>query len=164
MATWRPDNRIRRIRKQITDLVAAHGWAIQGVFADPGRQEPGFTYTIGVYRTHRHPELVVFGLPPEAAKTILNRVADRFARGGEAIVPGVRYDEILEGFPAMFITAAPERTAEYLYAYEWFYQGQAPPVLQLVWPDEAGRFPWDEHFDHRFDVAQPLLGAPPAAH
>jgi hypothetical protein len=164
MATWQKDNRVRRLRKQIEQLVAAHGWAVQGVFADPAAGEPTFSYTVGLYRTHKHPELVVFGVSPEVAKTILNRVAFRFAKEGEPIVPGVRYDEILEGFPVVFVTAGQDGVDSHLYAYEWFYKGQTPPVLQMVWPDTDGRFPWEDGFDRRFDAAQPLLGTPPAAH
>lgn len=164
MAAGQQDNRVKRLRKQIEQLVATHGWAVQGVFADPAEGVPTFSYTVGLYRTHKHPELVVFGVPPEIAKTILNRVAFRFAKDGEVIVPGARYDEILEKFPVVFVTAGQDGVASHLYAYEWFYKGQTPPVLQMVWPDTAGRFPWEEGFDHRFDTAQMLLGERPAAH
>lgn len=164
MPQWQPNKTASKLRRQIETMVARFGWAIQGVFADPAAGQPTFSYTVGLYRTHGHPEIVIFGVPPETAKTILNQVAGRFAKDGESIVPGARYDQILEEFPLVFIEAQGDRVVDWLFIYDWFYRGQTPPVLQLVWPDTAGRFPWEDGFDHRFAAAQPLLGPPARSH
>lgn len=164
MADGQMDTRMSQYKKQLEALVAQFGWAVQGVFANPAAAEPSFSYTIGLYRTHQHPEIVVFGVPPETARTILNHIGRRFALGGELLVPGVRYDEILEGFPVVFIPARTDEVASRMFAFDWFYKGTTPPVLQLVWTDAAGLFPWEAGVDHRFDQAQPLLGERPLAH
>jgi hypothetical protein len=31
------------------------------------------------------------------------------------------------------------------------------PAMQLVWPDEQGRFPWESGYDERFFKLQRLL-------
>ena len=35
------------------------------------------------------------------------------------------------------------------------------PLLQVVWPDKQGRFPWDTEAEHGLAVAQPALCEPP---
>jgi len=39
----------------------------------------------------------------------------------------------------------------------WFYGGDDFPCLQIVWPDRAGRFPWEADFDAQFEGNQPDL-------
>jgi hypothetical protein len=40
---------------------------------------------------------------------------------------------------------------------QWFYESEDGfPVLQLVWPDEQGRYPWDEGYAIT-DGSQPVL-------
>jgi len=46
-------------RKLLAD-VQGHGWHVIGVETD--EEEPGFAYSIGLYHTFRHPEIIVFGL------------------------------------------------------------------------------------------------------
>ena len=31
-------------------------------------------------------------------------------------------------------------------------------VLQFVWPDRTGRLPWDDDYDERLRLAQPVIG------
>ena len=49
--------------------IARDGWHATGVLAGPGK--PGYIYTTGLTVTYRHPELVITGLPPEAAHGVL---------------------------------------------------------------------------------------------
>jgi hypothetical protein len=39
----------------------------------------------------------------------------------------------------------------------WYYRSSPFPVLQLVWPDPAGLFPWEDGFDERYRKRQPTL-------
>ena len=32
-------------------------------------------------------------------------------------------------------------------------------MLQFLWPDRNGRLPWDEGYDPRLRVAQPVIGS-----
>jgi hypothetical protein len=39
----------------------------------------------------------------------------------------------------------------------WFYEGLDFPVLQSVWPDKEGNFPWEPEFSSELNALQPLL-------
>jgi hypothetical protein len=41
-----------------------------------------------------------------------------------------------------------------------FYSGASFPLLQCVWPDKNGRFPWAKEAAAGFVAAQPLLDTP----
>ena len=55
----------------IRELIACHGWAVQGVERE--RVRPPWAYTVGL-TSHGKPELVVTGLPLSRATLLLNDV------------------------------------------------------------------------------------------
>src|SRR5215203_1751788 len=109
---------VERARKD----VEAFGWHVVLV---SGGGDPGFLFTIGLWKTYGHPEILLFA-PAEDPRGMAGRiqaVAER-AKEGEAFAPETLYDF---------------------------------PVLQLFWPDEDGRFPWEAGFAPLLFPFQPLL-------
>ncbi len=139
----------------LLDTVGRVGWAVIGVPDD--EEGPGFSYSIGLTRTLGHPEVFMMGLRPEVAQQLINLVGEA-VRFGERFGPGRRYDGIAEGFPLAFVPVAGRYYDEYLGWALWFYQGADFPVLQCVWPDKAGVFPWEPGYDSRFFDRQRVLG------
>ena len=43
----------------------------------------------------------------------------------------------------------------------WAYEGEEFPVVQLVWPDKQGRWPWEDGVRAGFRDAQPVLAMRP---
>ncbi len=50
-----------------------------------------------------------------------------------------------------------ESTTGTISALRWFYQGDEFPVLQCVWPDAGGRYPWHPQFVAGLEELQPVL-------
>ena len=48
---------------QMRDDIATYGWHVIKVLEDD--EGPGFAFTIGLHQRFAHPELIVFGLPPD---------------------------------------------------------------------------------------------------
>ena len=145
------------ILEKIREHIDAHGFAVQAVFADAKKHIPGFAYTIGVYETYGHPELIIFGLPPESAHTILNEVVQKYIQADERLKTGMRYMDVLaQNLPCLFIDCAPEKAKQYALFVQDF--SVDAPIMQLVWPDPAAAFPWESDFDSRYRDAQPILG------
>jgi hypothetical protein len=69
-----------------------------------------------------------------------------------------RVDGYLEGYPVVFKEVRRERYRGVLGYGLWYYDGDAFPALQCVWPDKQGRFPWEAEFEERYRRMQPLLG------
>lgn len=140
-------------RKVIYDI-NTHGWHVTIVLPDGAN--PGWAYSIGLFHTFRHPEILVFGLDGDLMHQLINHVG-REARRGARIEPEQEYGDIIERYRCMF---RPVNTSWYPHVLcyaTWFYKGSAFPALQLFWPDKAQRYPWDPNFESRFLGDQPLL-------
>lgn len=55
--------------RKIVQDVQQFGWHCLGIAAD--EEGPSFSYTIGLQATFRHPEIIIVGLAPQIAYTVL---------------------------------------------------------------------------------------------
>jgi hypothetical protein len=144
------------LRQEIRENIRKHGFHITGVMANPEKWEPPFTYTTGLEDNYGHAEIVVYGIDPRTAAGILHTAVDRI-KSKTAFTPGVRYEGILKGFACAFVEV-PDVTARSTFLAAYPYQvTERVRVLQLVWPDINGLFPWEEGFDATFRRLQPIL-------
>lgn len=137
---------------QVTSIIRRHGWFIQYVGGDtcsrPGCQcppddGPPFAYTVGLFGMN-HPELLLFGLPPGPAASVLNSLAER-VRSGESLLPGIEVE--VEAWGRKVIPEVVPNPGEIVFSANDFYRRPdefSVSVLQISYPDEAGRFPWEK--------------------
>jgi hypothetical protein len=126
------------------------------MFISEEEEDPCFTYSIGLYHSFKHPEVVVFGLDHELAGEIINDLARRI-KAGERYEVGKEYAGLLEGYNCIFREAPKDCYHEYFGYATAFYKGVDFPVLQLIWPDKENKWPWEIDFNHRWIWSQPLL-------
>ena len=147
------DRSAKADRKIIHD-VNTHGWHVMKVMAEG--DEPGWAYTIGLFRTQSQPELLIFGLADSTMHRILNDIGERI-RGGEKFPDGSEDHEILNGYPLVF-RAVDRVWYRWIFGYAiWFYGNHEFPAAQVLWPDKTGRFPWDTGCAPDIARLQPLL-------
>ena len=115
-----------------------------------------YSFSVGLFHTHGHPEIILLGLSHEVAGAIINEIGDAVA-SGQRIEPGRTYDDLASA-PMAFVAADPTHYAGYVGYALWLYGGPEFPMLQCVWPLKSGHFPWDEGYDKEGAVIQPLLG------
>ncbi|SDG17578.1 DUF4262 domain-containing protein [Pseudonocardia oroxyli] len=127
----------------LAETVREHGWAVRVVYGT-GRRPP-WAYTVGLGSSGL-PELVVTGLPAERAVDLLNDVAEHVLDAGVAPRPGERAAAALE-----YVEVA-EPDAHLVHAVALYGEGRR--AVQVVWADEAGRWPWDP----AAGGVQPVLG------
>lgn len=139
----------------LLDNIAKHGWHCTSVFGEGGA--PGFTYTVGLFDSYQHPELLVIGLSGQLSHHMISNVATA-ARKDEPLDLGAASDDILEGFSCVFAQVPVERYADYVLSARWYYRGDDFPLYQIVWPDEQGNYPWNPEADDKLLAAQPVLG------
>ncbi|MFF4940766.1 DUF4262 domain-containing protein [Micromonospora sp. NPDC000729] len=147
------DDVLRR-QERIIDTI---GWAVTYVLPTDDGTVPTapFAYTVGL-TAHDYPELITAGLPPEVAHSLLNDLARRVYDKAERFTHGQRLSDVIAGYDAIIIDGPP--TDELLPGLAISRYGRDQVRLQqMVWPDQQGRFPWDNgyHFDPR---TQPLIG------
>jgi hypothetical protein len=136
------------------DKIAEHGLALQGVFAT--ESSPQFIYTIGLTEL-AHPEILLYGLPFEIGAGLLNDLGRR-VKAGERFEGGTSDEEVLVGFPVVFLTATDRR--EFTMVRRFYGPDHHYDAVQLCWPDAAGLFPWQDGANP--NCRYPLLGEPPA--
>jgi hypothetical protein len=129
------------------------GWSVATIPADD--EGPAFAYTIGLYRSYQHPELIMFGTRHDLAGAMVNACA-MVVKSGRTLSEDLRLDEIMRDHPVGFRTFARARYAEHLGRAIDLYGGEDFPALQVCWPDRHGRFPWEPGCVREVRDVQPL--------
>jgi hypothetical protein len=140
--------------------IGNRGWSVVGVSAD--EQCPGWSYTIGLWHSYRHPELAMFGLQSDGMGIWLNTIGDR-VQGGETLAAEQLVSGVIEGFDVAIGQVDPTWNDELFGTAFRFYR---PPVpfLQVVWPDRNGLWPSDPAATLSCRTNQPQLHLPFDAH
>ncbi|GAA4529389.1 DUF4262 domain-containing protein [Amycolatopsis samaneae] len=113
-----------------------------GVFSEiSGESE--YSYTIGMFHTFQHAEVVVFGLEIETEFAILDTICG-LVQAGSVFQEGDISPEVLEGVEVVFRDLGEAGCNEYLTQAKNFYKSDSYPVLIMAWPDGSGVFPWDD--------------------
>ncbi|MDG4834181.1 DUF4262 domain-containing protein [Solwaraspora sp. WMMD1047] len=149
------DDFLRR-QEEIIDRI---GWAVMHVlptYDDPDITTP-FAYTVGL-TAHDYPELIIAGLPPEVAHGLLNDLAGRLYDKAERFACGQRISDLIAGYDAVLVEGAPIDALLPGVAIARYGRNRVR-LLQVVWPDPQGRFPWDAGYDVDPDT-QPLIARP----
>jgi len=140
-------------RKKALEGIESYGCHVIHVLEE--RDEPPFSYSVGVQKTSASPEVIVIGLKRPIAHFVINEYNQR-VRAGERFVPGAQYMGFLEGFPVQFERVSKKYFDEYLGWNKWLYRGSDFDVLQIVYPDTDDIWPWDS-LSTWFRRRQPIL-------
>jgi hypothetical protein len=134
--------------------IARVGWSVIGI--EESEEGPGYAFSVGMFHTLKHPEIVIMGLKPTTAQSLINAIGDA-AREGKPVAPAERSEDFAS-FPLAFVEMLPRYYREYIGYARWLYRGSEFPVLQCLWPDKAELFPWQPDYDARFFQLQRVLG------
>lgn len=140
-----------KIRKDVEE----YGCFVMCVGGGPG---PHFAYSIGIPTTFPGAsEIILFALGFETMAHLINDVV-RQMREGQPFEAGQQYDGILQNFPVYFGWVKPEHYDSHVGQGQVYHGSDTGfGLLQMVWPDTKGKFPWQSGFEERFREAQPLL-------
>jgi hypothetical protein len=135
----------------VTATIRRFGWSIQyvggGICSRPGctcegDDGPPFAYTVGMFGLN-HPELLIFDVDPETALAVLNEVSGRVLEG-DSFLPGMTLE--LDDWDRSILAEAVPNPGDIVFVANDYYRRPAEvsvPVIQLTYPDDEGRFPWD---------------------
>ncbi|HEV7650524.1 MAG TPA: DUF4262 domain-containing protein [Actinophytocola sp.] len=139
--------------------VQEHGWSVVAVA--PEDELPGWAYTVGLRHTLGAPEVCMFGLRGRDMHVWLNAIGQQ-VRAGQPLRADEARHGVLDGFP---LTVRPVHPSWDLFELAPdFYRGAAPPMMQLIWPDRHGVFPWQAGAGERCRAHQPWLWLPKDDH
>ena len=132
------------------------GWHLRLIHGE--EEEPSFLYTIGLWETYRHPEILLFatGQDPNAVagsfRALIKRVIE-----GERLEAGRVYAKVFAEYDGAVREILPQYFPRYLEMAVLTYDTYDFPAVQLYWPDLEGRFPWQSGFDLQLFPLQPIL-------
>lgn len=163
--TW-----LLQLRAKIRDDVGRDGFSRVGVGPFPNERGQGhpynLVYTVGL--SHTNPvcaDVIIFG--PYRLPILMNIVWDvarSMLREGARYQAGSSQTVVAQGqtYPSPFFFASVEQ--RYMHAYPKaavdYYASTAFPLMQIVWPDTRGLWPWQAGFEEQFAGTQPLLFDP----
>lgn len=151
-----PDRDMDHLDK-IRWVVEENGWCAEPVAGSEDPPRPPYTYTVGFEESFEHPEVVIFGLQPVAARGLMEMMAEHLDAGGT--LPVGEFVGLLDN--GLRCALLPVRLTDHrdLFTGLSAYHGERPfRVEQFVWPDRQGRLPWDPGYEERLRLAQPVIG------
>lgn len=134
--------------------VADRGFHVEAV--PGGEDDPAHAFTVGLFRSFDHPEVIVFGPAPMDLEEIVEALGER-VRHGERFEEGAIATGLLPGRPVVFRRVAARHYPAWLAHAAWYHGGLRFPAVQCVWPDAAGNFPWDRWYPRALRLQQPVL-------
>ena len=154
------------ILNDLLSTVNQYGWTHFQVPAKEGTplfgfgKAPPWSYTIGLFQSYKHPEIVIVGEDDQLASRVLQDTVEQI-KAGEVLEHGKEYREFIPRHNRTFLLMSKSHFRRYL---EWairFYGSTEFPALQMVWSDQQGLYPWDRgsEFETRLKDYQPLLSA-----
>jgi hypothetical protein len=144
--------------RKILEDIESYGCSVMHIAAEDDL--PPFAYSIGITKSSSAPEVVVIGLKQPMAQFVVNEY-NRRVRAGLAILAGTRYKGFIEGFKVL-----AERVDRSFYEEYFGYNlrlngGTGFEVIQLVYPNTAGVWPWESQASEWFRAWQPVLSLSP---
>ena len=144
-------------RKVLAD-VAEYGWHCMNVLEDDGH--PPWSFTIGLYETWRHPELIIIGRSRTTAHHVLDRIAAALDDNHRVDLSQPASD-LIPGSTCFLLEVAAQHYHDYVGYARWFYRDKQFPHYQIVWPSNDGHYPWGPNAPKSFKEWQPVLGKVP---
>lgn len=143
--------------RSVEDNIASHGWHCTNVTPTPtSSSKLPFSYTVGLHHSYRQPEFIVIGLDSGRAYAVLRDLASAAASGN--MVPLDRPSDVLVGgLSCAFIPVPESRYSDYVYSALWYYSGPNFPLVQVVWPNDEGLYPWNQGALAQLLEHQPVL-------
>jgi Domain of unknown function (DUF4262) len=143
------------LEKIVIANVNEYGWHCVNVLEDDGH--PSWSYTIGLYETWEHPELIVIGRSRATSHAMLKTLSDDIELNDPPNLTDPN-GHLLLGMTCHFLEVNPRYYSDYVGFALWFYRKRKFPLYQIVWPDREGVYPWDENASRHFKDWQPMLG------
>lgn len=144
-------NPLKKVRKDIKQ----HGWHLILI---EGNQQPGFCYTIGLWETYAHPELMIFApkADPCGYAFAIQALVARIQKG-EKVLAGSPQAGLFGQYDGAIRSVLPAYFSPFLGTAANYYGHHDFKALQIFWPDKQGSFPWQDGFQEDLLRAQPNL-------
>lgn len=146
---------MQSLNSQVDGLIKRAGFAVICIGPEPG--VPPFAYSVGLTETYGSPELLIVGVGDQVAIPVFHAVVDKIKRG-EKLVDGDVLEQVLN-VPCVVKAISEDTASKYaLNVLSRYKDSSTPPAFQqIVYPDEAGIFPWERGYSEKIKRIQTEL-------
>jgi hypothetical protein len=141
--------------------IVKDGCAVVKVLEGSNPPTPEWAYTVGLWHTYQHPEVLIVGLPHDQTQILLHNINYRIRNEHQSFRDGTIKNDVIVGFECFFQTIDPVNYGEWFEANRWFYGDSSFPAVQMLWPNVHGVYPFQNAADDYLKWDQPILTAPP---
>lgn len=138
--------------------IARSGYSVMTVSPDGGDETlRWFAYTVGLWPERQWPELIVFGLDHDDMARLLAAAVKQAEVWGTTPKDGLELPAVAGGASLKLRRLDPRFYEEHLGWANWYAARSgvaAPGALQLLWPDDEGRFPGEVGCDETVVLRQ----------
>jgi hypothetical protein len=146
-----------RLMSSLRDTISEYGWTVVSIPTKWWQLwNPPWAYSIGLYETYKLPDVVLMGRMPELTSAMMTNIHE-LIKMGERIGDGTELEGVLMGQTCIFRLIEKKNYKTYLPWAIDYYGSTDFPVLQCVWPDTQGKYPWQEGHERRVRRFQKLL-------
>ncbi len=146
------------ILKQLSDCIEQNGYTCMMEF-NGGVMNKTF-YSIGLWHTFSHPEIVITGMQTNYCQEILYNMVHDIKKGAVVEPNTINYDIIVDTdtdkpFRTAFIHTTDSYREKELSFANMFYFEREYQAVQFIWPDKEGVLPVEPGYNVTFK--QPLF-------
>lgn len=121
------------ILQKIANNVLTRGYHLINVLGDARTEQPTVTYSVGLFHTFRHPEIVMFGIAKELSNVVLDTLIKNLViEQKQNFIAGETYRG-LTNRPAEFTIIPQNLVDAHLTGCRWFYSNNEFPVFECIW-------------------------------
>lgn len=125
-------------------IIEEHGFFVQYVMGD--EHHPSFVYTVGLSfaREPRHPEMVMVGFDPKLSAQLIHDLVRMTRDEGRRFDGPLLVPDLIKDFNVAVRPISPRDVEEHL-AHTRVHApaGEAASAVQVILPDDQGRFAWE---------------------
>lgn len=150
---------------EVRNNVESIGWHM--VVIPEEVDKPAVAYTIGLYESFGHPELAMLGMPYPPMLLVLGEISNGIRNENKHWNHGDESKEFLQNEVPIFFASITEEEnmVQFMTAIQYYKKygkekrENSPlfPILQVIWPDENGKFPHEESCRYTVKYQQPVL-------
>jgi Domain of unknown function (DUF4262) len=88
------DAKISAADAKVLTNIKTHGWHVAGIFRAEDELEPEWAFSIGLFHSFSHPELIVFGLKLQICMGIVSKIGQQ-VKMGKCYQDSAEYEGVL---------------------------------------------------------------------
>ena len=142
----------RKVQQEILDHLGHNDYYVSSASERGG--DLACVYSVGLWHSFKHPEIITFGLPEEQGRCLLLDLRNLIKLGHFPMVSRA-LGRCVGHYPIQLEPIRDRQIIrEYLPMANWFYGEESFPVFQLFWSDLDGRFSWDQYLEPGYPMPQ----------